>query len=234
MKRYTSSRTNQRFFRLAAFIVTLVVTLGIVHVFRAFDRVRHAVASAPLLYGLLALGIALLILSFRYSILALFGLMMPTYAARLVSGYLERLDYVVTQLGGPPYFGLKVQDPEERWYGVAWEVKPYTGVSIFATCGITQEDPTGAWATATPADLRQLWLHLMEVGYRTPGVSSEPENLESHELGNVFYSTVIPRDLLSFEEFSTRLLGIKSCIILATGYIGDLLATLRERQASAP
>jgi hypothetical protein len=239
VKRYTSARTNQKSFRLAAFFVTLAGVIGVSHLFHAFDRVRHAVANAPVAYGVLAFGLVLLLFAFRDPILAFFGWMTPTHCGRLVRDYLEILgSYTVTIARPAPDFAFRVENPLHRVFSVAWVPKPIAGIFIGIEVNIPRpddpnSDPTGAWMTAHMSDIRPLYTLLMEVATHTQSVLADVHQIESPATGYVRYRTIIPRDLLSFEEFSNRLNSVEASFVMAVCLIGDLLFTLKERQEAA-
>lgn len=189
----------------------------------------------PVGYSLLGFGVVLLVFVFRDRLFALFGWRTPAHAHRLVRGYLDTLRYSVKQEAAPPEFVLTIEDTFHRKFGVSWE-KTYGAISIGTRLAVPQaaEDVTHAWTTATPAEIRSLYSRLMEVGGHSQGVLTEVHEVQNQAMGFVRYKAVIPRDLISFEEFSNRLNNVEACFIMALGLIGDLWFTLKERQEMPP
>lgn len=86
------------------------------------------------------------------------------------------------------------------------------------------------WSSATAADLRQLRIHLMDVGRSLEGGGASLNNLEDAATFQMLYLTAIPRDLINYEEFFRRTHQVQGCLIMAINYVDDLHKTLLERQ----
>ena len=229
MARYSSSRSNKAL-KAGALLITLVGAFSFTGVVHALDHAGHAMAHDPIATVVLAVGVCLVLYAFRDSLLAPLGWMTPQRAERLIKAWLETQSYSVKRERKPPDFVLIAEDTQGRKFGLTWVKEPYIGVIIGTTWGIGDQ-LAPIWCTATPADLRQLQLRLVEIGTRLEGGGAAIQNLEDAATAQVFFGSELPRDLLTYEDFYRRLQAVEGCLMVAINLTNDLTETLKERQA---
>ncbi|MGD0285499.1 MAG: hypothetical protein ABSC31_03820 [Acidimicrobiales bacterium] len=102
------------------------------------------------------------------------------------------------------------------------------GIEISANISVNV-DEAEVWQTAQPKEFRSLQIRLVELGLGVSGVNVN--NLNDATSAKITFVSLVPRDLINYEQFSRDLREIQGHVALALLLIGDLIDTLKERAA---
>lgn len=228
MARYSSSRRS-RAAKLGAATLALVGALGFTAVWHDLHRLSDAVAHNIVPSVALVIGLIGFLYLTRDTWLGWFGWITPKRALRLVRAYLDNEHYSVRVIEGtPPKFNLEARDTSGRSFTIVWQETPYVGVSI-AVGMLLGDNMKAVWATATWAQIRSLKIELMRLGLGLEGGLVHATGLKDPAELQIIYLSLLPRDMINYEEFFRRLLAIQGRLAVATELVGNLGDTLTEQ-----